>query len=83
MGEQSRLGDFGRFIFTIYKKGRPVTPFDIEGALVVESDMKNVLLLGTDGVKYLITRKRIKGFIRMPKLITEEMFVEFPSLVIN
>lgn len=69
MGESIKLDDFGHFIFTIKFKrksgGVYYTHFDIEGARVIELDSKNVLLEGTDGEKYLVTRRRIKHFERM------------------
>lgn len=65
------LGDFSRFVFTI-RRMRPCgiyeTPFDIEGAEVVAIDAKNIWLVGTDEIEYLVSKSRVTLFIPMVKI---------------
>jgi hypothetical protein len=65
MHDKFQIGFFGHFLFTIRKKrpsGYYDTHFEIEGAMIVDVDEKNVLLRGTDGMSYLVTKNRIKFF---------------------
>jgi len=74
MNEKYKLGSFGRFIFTIRKKrglGYYDTPFDIEGAMIIEVDDRNILLQGTDGISYLVTKSRIKHFEPMKNITVD------------
>jgi len=59
------IGSFGTWHFTIRKKranGFYETPFVIEGAMVTDMDKQNIWLRGTDGVEYLVSKKRISKF---------------------
>lgn len=80
MNEKYKLGDFGRWKFykRIKVKGEYYdVGFDIEGAMVTETDLKNIWLRGTDGQEYPVPKKNIREFepIEAPMVI-EELLIE-------
>ena len=60
--DRIKIGEFGRFIFTVKKKGF-VTHFDLM-ATVIEIDGKYIMLRDNDDMIYLPKKSDIKSFER-------------------
>jgi hypothetical protein len=66
--EQLKIGDFGRFVFTLRARKIIAGPHDISGAEIIDMDRSHIMIRDLQGVEYMPRRIDIREFIPLQKV---------------